>query len=127
MTPEEFVAAIRQSVFDSAASEGALQPRGRQPHEVLIQMWDWYTALPGHDQAHVQRAMRIAAYSALFGFFVVLDGVRAIDQIPHGELRLIYTDHDGNEQQLNRPEVEELHALWPAEVFPYTEPLSLEP
>jgi hypothetical protein len=86
-------------------------------------MWEWYAALPDRDQAFVRHAMRIAAYSAVFGFFDVLDGARVVDNPPHGELRLVYAGPDGSRQQLNRPEVEELHALWTNEVFPYTEPL----
>jgi hypothetical protein len=123
MTPEEFVAVIRQAVFESAVGEKVLLPRGRQPHEVLVRMWDWYTALSARDQGFVGHAMRIAAYGAVFGFFDVLDGSRVVDDPPHGELRLIYAGPDGSEQQLNRPDVEELHALWTNEVFPYTETL----
>ena len=123
MTPEQFVAVIKQVVFDTAAKEGALQPRGRQPYEVLVRLWDWYSSLPGRDQALVRQAMRIAAYGAVFHFFAVLDGVAAFDDPPHGELRLIYTDAQGNEQQLNRPEMEELHDLCTNEVFPYSETL----
>ena len=123
MTPEEFVAVVKQVVFDPAAEAGVLQPRGRQPYEVLVRLWDWYISLPGRDQGMVRQAMRIAAYGAVFHFFAVLDGVAAFDDPPQGKLRLIYSDADGNEQQLNRPEIEELHGLWTNEVFPYTETL----
>ena len=121
MTPEEFAAGIKRVAFDYA-NEGSLQPHGQQPREELVRIWDWYIALSSHDQALVRHAMRIAVHSALFGFFAVLGGEVAIDDPPQGELRLIYVDRHGNEQQLNRPEVEELQSLWIDEVYPYTEP-----
>ena len=58
---------IRRDVFDPAVSEGTLRPAGRQPHQVLATIWDWYTGLPGRDKALVRQAMRLSAYSALFG------------------------------------------------------------
>src|ERR1700678_3532158 len=79
MTQEEFVAVIKQVVFDPAVGEEALRPVGRKPHEVLVRMWDWYTSLPDYDKAMVRQAMRIAAYGAIFGFFAALDGSRSID------------------------------------------------
>lgn len=129
MTQEEFVAVIRQVVFDSAVSEKALQPHGRQPHQVLVRMWDWYTRLPERDQAFVRHAMRIAAYGAVFHFFAALDGSAVIDDPPHGQLRLTYIGPDASEQPLNLTDqvsiadMDELHALWTNEVFPYTETL----
>ncbi len=129
MTQEQFVAVIKQVVFDPAVSEMVLQPAGREPHQVLVRMWDWYTGLPGPDKAMVQHAMRIAAYGAIFHFFAALDGSAAIDDPPHGQLRLTYLTLGGGEVPLNLtgqvsvPDVDELHALWTGEVFPYTEPL----
>src|SRR5262249_51997071 len=79
MTQEQFVAVIKQVVFDPAVSEMVLQPAGREPHQVPVRMWDWYTGLPGPDKAMVQHAMRIAAYGAIFHFFAALDGSAAID------------------------------------------------
>ena len=129
MTQEEFVARIKHVVFDPAVSEKALRPVGREPHEVLVRMWDWYSGLPHHDKAMAQHAMRIAAYGAVFGFFAALDGSRSVDDPPHGQLRLTYIAPDGSEVPLNLTdqvgiqEADELHALWAGEVFPYTEPL----
>jgi hypothetical protein len=119
MTPEDFVAEIKRVVFDYV-SEGTLQPHGRQRDKVKVRVWDWYTKLSSQDQALVRHAMRIAAYSAVFGLFIVLDGMSAIGPHPHGELRLIYTDLDGSEQLLNPPD-ENLHILWMNELFPDTE------
>jgi hypothetical protein len=101
MTQEEFVAAIKQVVCDPAVSETALRPAGRKPHEALVRMWDWYSGLPDYDKAMVRQAMRVAGYSAIFGFFAALDGSRAIDDPPHGKLRLAYIGPDGSEVPLN--------------------------
>ena len=116
---------IRRDVFDPAVSEGTLRPAGRQPHQVLATIWDWYTGLPGRDKALVRQAMRLSAYSALFGVFAMIDGARAVDDPPHGQLRLIYVGPDGAEQPLSGPgpDHDELHSLWSAEVFPFTETL----
>jgi hypothetical protein len=125
MTQDEFIAAVRRGAFESAVRETALQPAGRKPHQVLVVMWEWYTALPDRDKALVGQAMRISAYGALFGILAMIDGVRVIDDPPHGELRLTYVTPDGIEQPLNGmlPDLDELHSLWTTEVFPYTEPL----
>lgn len=129
MTQEEFVAVVRRRAFEAAISEKVLQPHGRQPHQVLVQMWDWYTGLTDRDKALVRHAMRIAAYASIFNLFAMLDGSKVIDDPPHGRLRLSYISPDGSEQPLNLtdqmspPEVDELHALWTTEVFPYTEPV----
>ena len=55
----------------------------------------------------------------------VVGGARAVDDPPHGELRLTYVGPDGAEQPLSgpRPDRDELQSLWSAEVFPFTEAL----
>lgn len=122
---QEFITAVRLRAFESAAGESALQPKGRRPHQVLVTIWDWYTALPDRDKVLVRHAMRLSVYGALFGIFAVIDGARAFYDPPHGELRLTYVAPDGTEQRLNgtAPELDELSSLWTTEVFPYTEPL----
>jgi hypothetical protein len=123
MTQEEFIAAVRRWAFEDAAAERALEPAGRKPHQVLVTLWGWYTALPERDKTLVTQAMRISAYGALFGVFAMIDGVRQVDDPPHGELRLTYFAPDGTEHLLSGPDLDELHSLWAAEVFPYTESL----
>ncbi|MBO0786360.1 MAG: hypothetical protein J2P33_09815 [Actinobacteria bacterium] len=103
--------------FDPAVSEKVLQPHGRQPHQVLIRLWDWYARLPERDEAFVRHVMRIAAYSSVFGLFAMLDGSTVIDNPPHGQLRLTYIGPDASEQPLNLTgqvsiaDVDELRAL----------------
>jgi hypothetical protein len=121
MTPEEFVAALRTTVFEASTSPNVIRPAGRSPHEMLVQLSYWYDSLDQRGQTNVRRILRIVGYSTLFGVFAVLDGSRVIDDPPHGRLRLTYVGPDGTEVTLNEPQVEELHALWSAEVFPFTE------
>jgi hypothetical protein len=125
VTQEEFMTMIRRDVFAPAVVESTLQPAGRHPHQALVTVWDWYAGLPERDKALVRHAMRLSAYSALFGFFAVIDGARAADDPPHGELRLAYIGPDGTERPLSGPgpDLDELHSLWSAEVFPFTDPL----
>jgi hypothetical protein len=125
MTQEEFINAVRRWAFEDATAEKALEPLGRKPHQMLVTLWDWYTARPERDKTLVTQAMRISAYRALFGVFAMIDGVRQVDDPPHGELRLTYVAPDGTEHLLSGPGqgLDELHSLWAAEVFPYTERL----
>jgi len=118
MTPKEFVTALRITVFDQTTSPNVIRPTGRSPHEMLVRLSAWYDDV---GQANVRQIERIVGYSSLFGVFAVLDGSRMIDSPPHGRLHLSYLPMDGAEIVLNVPEVEELHALWTAEVFPFTE------
>ena len=124
MTQEEFMTVVRRGVFDLAVAERTLRPAGRRPHQVLVTIWDWYTGLPERDKALVRQAMRLSAYSALFGIFAMIDGARAVDDPPHGELRLTCRARcRGAAPKRTRPGLDELHSLWSAEVFPYTDTL----
>jgi len=102
MTQEQFVAVIKQVVFDPAVSEMVLQPAGREPHQVPVRMWDWYTGLPGPDKAMVQHAMRIAAYGAIFHFFAALDGSAAIDD-PAARPAAAHLPHPGRRRSAPQP------------------------
>jgi hypothetical protein len=126
MTPEQFVTAIRQVAFEQAANPTVLEPHGRAPHRAMLEVWEWYSGLNARDQALVGRTMRLAAWSGIFGVFAVLDGVRAIDDAPHGHLALIYVDASGQSHPLNDSlgsgPGSDLRDLWNAEVFPPEEP-----
>lgn len=126
MTQDEFISVVQRGAFEDAAGESAIKPIGRKPHQLLVTLWDWYTALPEGDKTLVRQAMRISAYGALFGVFAMIDGVRQVDDPPHGELRLAYVGADGTEQALSGqdPDLDELHSLWAAAAFPYTKPQS---
>ena len=59
MTQEELMTAVRSRAFEGAVEDSALKPVGRMPHQVLVTLWEWYTALPERDQALVRHAMQI--------------------------------------------------------------------
>ena len=65
MNPEEFVGVIRQAVFETSSSAVVLEPRGQAPHPAMVELWDWYSALPERDQTLVFAApVRIASVPA---------------------------------------------------------------
>ena len=114
MTPEEFVEAIQQVVYQTAV-DGTVrqlqQPSGRRPAELSLALHEWYEGLSLDDRTMVTEALRRVADLATFGFLCVLDGVRVIDDPPHGELRLTFTDAEGVEHVLNSHAME-LHDLF---------------
>jgi hypothetical protein len=117
LTPEEFVSVVKLQTSD-AAVQGALkamkQPPGRAPSERLLALSRWYNQLPEADQHMIETALQQAAESAIFGFFCILDGVRAIENTTDkGGLELYFVK--GNERKLlNDPRTEELHNLFNA-------------
>jgi hypothetical protein len=117
MKSEEFVAMVKMQTSDSAV-EGTIKtvtsPPGRKPSEKLLRLSGWYNRLDGHDKAMLKEALRHAAESAIFGFFCILDGVRAIENTPDkGDLEL-YFCKDDQRIRLNDPHQEELHNLFNA-------------
>jgi hypothetical protein len=115
MTPEEFIAQIRQVVYKSAAS-GTMslieKPPGRKPPENLVALSKWFSQLPDSDKDMVRKAITLAAHGATFGMLAVLDGVRQIEDSPlKGRLELHYIKGD-QRTLLNEPSAEALHDLF---------------
>lgn len=108
------MSAIETSVFASAV-DGTVRtlqdPPGRAPAARTMVLHDWYDGLSPEDKSMVAEAVRAAAATAVFGFLCVLDGIRAIDDPPHGELRLTIIDASGAERRLNGGPIE-LHDLF---------------
>jgi len=80
-TEEDFVEAIYDEVYISSVREVIdllKQPPGRDPAKALIEMSEWFLALPQKDREMAVRVMCEVADSAVFGFLCVLDGVRPI-------------------------------------------------
>jgi hypothetical protein len=94
--------------------------RGDVLASVPLPLHDWFTDLAGDDQRFVLEVARDAAHAAVFGLLCVLDGVRAIDDPPHEQLRLVSVTPDGTETILN-PEGSDLHDRLNALVHPPTE------
>ena len=118
MNESEFVAAIRL-VVEKSAVEDCLntyrEPPGRNPSAELVQLSKWYETLSETDQSMVRKAMQDVAQAAVFGFFCVLDGVRAIEDGPHkGSLELWHAKND-TRTRINDPARNSLHDEYNAE------------
>ena len=126
MTPDEFVAAVDRVVYSGAVSGTVAGlrdgPAGRDPGSRQLALHDWFEALSPDDQQMVGEIVRDAAHAAVFGFLCVLDGVVAVDDPPHAQLRLTATLPDGRAVILNQdPSLEDLHDKFNALVHPPSE------
>lgn len=116
--------AVEQVVYSAAVEgtvQGLRQPPGRDPSDRARALRDWYLTLSSNDQRMLTEVVRDAAHSAVFGVLSVLDGVRAIDEPPHVELRLLAMNPDGGEVVLNDPTLEDLHDRFNGLVHPPSE------
>ncbi len=73
----------------------------------------WYNQLNENDKKVVGQIIKESVEAAVFGFFCVLDGVRAIESENKGELKLFYENKDV-QVLLNDPDEEFLHDLFNA-------------
>lgn len=132
MTPEEFVAAVKNAAFDSAVT-GTMKmlregPPGRGPHPRGSALSLWFSQLSAGDQQMVVECVRDAAHAAVFGLLCVLDGVRAIDDPPHDDLRLTATSQNGITTTLaSSSDPFELHDEFNRLVHPPSEPWPPDP
>jgi hypothetical protein len=98
MNKQEFAAAIRTEVRDSAVEVTLARlekPAGRRPSPDLVSLAEWYGGLSDLNRARVAEVAAQAAHAAAFGFLVVLDGARAIEStIEKGALELWYKKGD---------------------------------
>lgn len=112
MNESEFVAAIRLVVEQSAVKdclEMYREPPGRNPSTELVELSRWYGALSEEDQSMVVKAMQDAVQATVFGFFCVLDGIRAIEDGPDkGSFELWHVTKDGR-TRINDPAKMFLH------------------
>ena len=92
-------------------------PPGRRPAQQLVDTSKWYRSLPPEGQAQVASIIRDAVHAAVFGFFCVLDGVRAIDTNPSEcALELDHVSGSGR-VRLNPEEGEMLHDVYQSLVY----------
>jgi hypothetical protein len=109
-SPEAIQRVVYQASVDGMIRQ-LQQPSGRRPSELSLALHEWYEGLGHDDRTMLTEALRRVADFATFGFLCVLDGVSVIDDPPHGQLRLTFTDADGVEQTLNAPPPD-LHDLF---------------
>lgn len=114
MNSEEFVAAIKEIVRDSAIEdtiENLEEPPGRIVPEAEKQRSEWFNKLSVKDRSNVEIIVTEAVDEALFGLLAILDGARAIED-DKGRLVLV---HKGvAEVLLNDPDKIGLHELYNA-------------
>jgi len=119
MTAEEFVAAIKVAVHDSAVADvitSVETPSGRKPAPSLVQLSAWYNALSESDKTHVQTMVLHGVHAALFGLFAVIDGVRAIEDAGEKSQFTLVQRRGGVDGVINSPAVA-LHDIYQAEVW----------
>lgn len=119
MNQEEFIAAIKVAVHDSAIKgmkSVLTSPPGRKPHEKTKESSQWFNSLPEENKQQVEEIIKQTVHASLFGFLCVLDGVRAIESTPEkGNLELIF-NKDGKKTLINEPQGEMLHDIYQSRV-----------
>ncbi len=115
MNGHEFVQAVKLHVIDAAA-DGVLKnlrtSHSRSSTIALQNISKWFNGLSNSDQLHIAEAVRMAAHSAAFGLFCVIDGVRVVESGPEkSEFRLMAISPNGSETTLNPEDGEMLHDL----------------
>ena len=118
MNASSFVEVIRTVVYEPAVASTLETlrdgPVGRGPQQDLRQMAEWYNRLSDEDRERVGRVAEMSAFSAVFGFFAVLDGARQIDRPnDRGQITLSY-QKEGKNILINDPDGEVLHDLFKA-------------
>jgi hypothetical protein len=115
MNSAEFVEAVKHYVRDVAVQDvitAYLEPPGRSPNRDLVQLSNWYNSLDESERVMVNRVVKESVDAGLFGFFCVLDGVRAVEEPEdRGDLRLTYINNE-REILLNNINEEYLHDLF---------------
>lgn len=115
MNSEEFVKSIIKVVREESISEiieDLVDPPGRKPSNEDIELSSWFNELNGKDKEIIAKVVRKAVDTTIFGFFTVLDGVRAIESdLNKGKLKLYYKKNE-NTNLLNNNQDEYLHDVF---------------
>jgi hypothetical protein len=115
MNSEQFIEVIRTIVEIASVDDSIkvfLDPPGRSPSPDLLALSDWFRSLSDYDRSMVRKAMHSAVRTAIFGFFCVLDGVRAAeDDREKGKFELLFRKGQ-SVTRLNPPDHEYLHNIY---------------
>jgi hypothetical protein len=115
MQPEEFVSAIKQVVETNSMNDVLInisQSSGTKVDHRIKYLIDWYKDLDVEGQQCVKEVIKESVSTTLFGFFCVLDGVRAIENSPDkGSLELYYVKGN-NRTLLNDLNEDFLHDIY---------------
>jgi predicted transcriptional regulator len=115
MNSEEFVKSIIEVVREESISdsiEDLVDPPGRKPSSEDIELSSWFNQLNDKDKEIIAKVVKRATDTTIFGFFTVLDGVRAIENDSNkGKLELYYKKNE-NINLLNNNQDEYLHDIF---------------
>jgi hypothetical protein len=115
MNTEEFILTIKKVVKETTINNLLEElEETKLPSKKLARMSLLYNKLSLEDRVVLKEIITESTQSAIFGFFCVLDGVRAIENGPgKGRLELWYkNDNDGQSHILNNEEVEFMHDIY---------------
>ncbi|WP_032703408.1 hypothetical protein [Pseudomonas syringae] len=94
MNVKDFVDAIKLVVSDATISdtvEVLSSPPGKKPNPRLVEISNFYNQQSADGKSHIDAIIKKSVEEAVFGFFCVLDGVRAIEPSSNnGILSLLY-------------------------------------
>lgn len=91
MGPDEFVAAVRASVYQlsvRSVMDGLRSPPGRSPAADLLNVSRWFARLDPSDRARIEWIVEETARVSVFGMLALLDGVRSHSSDPESALEL---------------------------------------
>jgi hypothetical protein len=105
MTPEVFVAALKESVRRSAATEAdyLTVPPGPAPPAHLARFSAWFRGLPPDGQEVARDVIRCAAEGSLFVLLTYLDNLAHLTG-EGGEFEVFHRSAEGRPVRLNDPE-----------------------
>ena len=120
MNKEEFIAAIKVTVHDSAIKgmqSNLTFPPGRKPHKKVKDSSRWFNSLPEEDKHQVEEVIKQAVHASVFSFLCVLDGVSVIESTPEkGSLELVF-NKNSDKKLINDERGDTLHDIYQSEVF----------
>lgn len=115
MNREEFVKSIKENVRDLSITgmiKNLADPPGRKPDQEMLKISQWYNGLNKLDKEMLFIVIKRAIDQSVFGFFAVIDGVRAIENnLVKGKLELYY-NKESVELLLNNELDEYLHDIY---------------
>ncbi|MDR3390770.1 MAG: hypothetical protein P4L77_03460 [Sulfuriferula sp.] len=119
MDADEFIASIKVAVHDSTicGTQAMLEhPSGRKPPEKIVQLSQWYNALPESDKDRVREVITLAVHGSVFGLLCVLDGVQVIESSVEKSDFELHQVREGARNIINGKNIS-LHDIYQSEVW----------
>lgn len=113
MTPEAFVAALKNSVREGADREIKYyaRPPSPNPPAHLARFSEWYRRLSSADRKVARDMIRYATEGSLFGLLTILDNIGSLTE-EEGTFELWHVSKRGKRTRLNEPDGELLNELF---------------